>query len=696
MARKQNSARRKEGRKKSKKQQHIPESLRHYVEGIVDMKPSGKAYILPSSKDLPDIYVAPNNTMQAFDGDKVRVLLFPRRNSVGKLEGQIVEILSRNKNYIVGILEAVGQRYFLIPDSTSIPVNICIERKYLHGAKDGEKVQVKIIEWPYRQNNPIGEVVRILGKPGENNVEMLSILSEYNFPLDYPQKAIDEAEKMSDEISDAELKKRRDFRSTYTCTIDPVDAKDFDDAISYKELDNGNVEVGVHIADVSHFVKKNSLIDAEAYERATSVYLVDRTIPMLPERLCNDLCSLKPNVDRFCFSVLFEIDPKNAKVESFWIGKGIIHSNNRFTYEEAQAVIDNYIGLNQKAAAEATPAAAAETSVQPAAKKTAKQPKISKEAKHAIEQLYQISDKLKEKRFEKGAISFHTQEVRFKLEEETAKPLGVYIKEQKEANFLVEEFMLLANRTVAEFVAKKKRVFVYRVHDEPNPEKLGTFVEFVRKLGYKMNIKSRTNTVKSFNKLLEAVKGKAEQNMIETISVRTMSKAYYSPENIGHYGLAFKYYTHFTSPIRRYPDLMVHRLLEEYLKTDKKAKKQFAYEGLEQECEHCSQMEKRAADAERTSVKYKQAEFLSDKIGSKFSGVISGVSKWGIYVALDDNYCEGMVPLRSLKDDYYELDEDNYRVVGVRTGQLYKLGDRVNISVKEVDINKKQMTFLFS
>ena len=658
---------------------HIPESLRQYITGKVDMKSSGKAYLLPDNKEIEDVFIAANHTKHAMDGDHVRVLLFPRRGSVGKLEGQIVEILQRNKNYIVGIVTCSGKYYFLEPDNPSVPVDIFLPAETLQKAKPGEKVVVRIVDWPPHLNNPVGEVIAVLGQPGDNTVEMQSILADYNFPLSYPAAAEAEAAKMKDGVTAADLKQRRDFRSIYTCTIDPVDAKDYDDALSFRRLDDGQVEVGVHIADVSHFVKPGSAIDKEAYDRATSVYLVDRTIAMLPERLSNDLCSLRADVDRFTFSAVFTMKPETAEITDFWFGKGVIRSNRRFAYEQVQAVLE----------AEGLASAPAQPVAPP-------QPALTASEVKALTELFRISQKLKEARYSKGAINFHSQEVRVRLDPVTAKPLSVYVKEQKEANFLVEEFMLLANRYVAEWAGKRKKAFVYRVHDEPNPEKLNTFVEFVRKLGYKMNTRSRSGLVKSFNTLLNQVVGKAEQNMIETISVRTMAKAYYSTNNIGHYGLAFKYYTHFTSPIRRYPDLMVHRLLAYYLaQADAKGAAPADVATLEERCEHSSEMERRAAEAERASVKYKQAEYLSDKVGEYFYGLVSGVSKWGIYVALEGNYCEGMVPLRSLTDDFYELDEENYRVVGVRTGQSYKLGDRVKIRVDSVDMNKKQMNFSF-
>ena len=639
---------------------------KNYVEGTIDMKQGGKAYVIPNEEGREDIQIAPNNTHHALHGDTVRVLMFPQRK-MHKPEGQVVEILKRAKTRFVGVIQKQERFAFMVSDSRTMNVDIFIHIDDLGGAENGEKVLVEMTDWPERMNNPVGKVIKRLGKPGDNNVEMQSILAEYDFPLEFPKEAEDEAKKIR-RPTKKEIASRRDFRDVLTFTIDPADAKDFDDALSYRVLENGHVEVGVHIADVSHYVKPGSAIDREAYERGTSVYLVDRTIPMLPEKLCNDVCSLRQDEEKLCFSVVMEMDAK-AKVLKSWMGKTAICSNRRMAYEEAQEIIDS-------GASDGTPVA------------------------DAIMALHALATRLREARFKSGAINFESQEVKFQLDE-NAKPIGVYIKESKEANWLIEEFMLLANKTVAEYIGKSgktgksgksgspARTFVYRVHDEPNPEKLNTFVEFVAKLGFSMKVGSRKALAESYNRLFENIAGRGEENMIDTIAIRTMSKAYYSTENIGHYGLAFPFYTHFTSPIRRYPDLMVHRLLEHYLEGGASANK----EEYEEYCKHCSLMEKKATDAERTSVKYKQAEFLADKLGQVFPALISGVSKWGIYAEIEGNKCEGMIPIGSLKDDYYMLDEDNYQVIGRRYGRTYKLGYPVNIRVKRVDMLKKQIDF---
>ena len=634
----------------------------NYVVGTIDMKQGGKAYVIPDEEGREDIQIAPNNTNHALHGDTVKVLMFPQRK-MHKPEGQVVEILHRAKTRFVGVIQRQERFAFMVSDSRTMQVDIFIHNDDLAGAENGEKVLVEMTEWPERMNNPVGKVVKRLGKPGDNNVEMQSILAEYDFPLDFPAEVEAEAKKIK-KPTKKEIASRRDFRDVTTFTIDPADAKDFDDALSFSELKNGHVEVGVHIADVSYYVKPGTAIDREAYERGTSVYLVDRTIPMLPEKLCNDVCSLRQDEEKLCFSVVLEMDAK-GKVYGSWMGKSVIRSDRRMAYEEAQEVIES--GQAADVVGE------------------------------AILKLHAIATKLREARYKNGAINFESQEVKFQLDE-NAKPIGVYIKESKEANWLIEEFMLLANKTVAEYIGKSgsagksskpSRTFVYRVHDEPNPEKLNTFVEFVAKLGFSMKTSSRKALAESYNRLFENIAGRGEEHMVDTIAIRTMSKAYYSTENIGHYGLAFPYYTHFTSPIRRYPDLMVHRLLERYLGGGTSV----SAAEYEDYCKHCSIMEKKAADAERASVKYKQAEYLADKIGQVVPALISGVSKWGIYAEVEDSKCEGMIPIGSLKDDYYMLDEDNYQVIGRRYGRTYKLGYPVHIRVRKVDLIKKQIDF---
>ncbi|MBR6048621.1 MAG: ribonuclease R [Bacteroidales bacterium] len=631
---------------------------RNYVTGIIDMKQGGKAYVIPEEEGREDIQIAPNNTHHALHGDTVKVLMFPQRK-MHKPEGQVVEIIKRAKTRFVGVIQKQERFAFMVSDSRTMQVDIFIHNDDLGGAENGEKVLVEMTEWPERMNNPVGKVVKRLGRPGDNNVEMQSILAEYDFPLDFPAEVEEEAKKIR-RPTKKDVNGRRDFRDVTTFTIDPADAKDFDDALSFRELPNGHVEVGVHIADVSHYVKPGSAIDREAYERGTSVYLVDRTIPMLPEKLCNEVCSLRQDEDKLCFSVVMEMDAK-GKVYGNWFGKTVIRSDRRMAYEEAQEIIEN-----------------GERKVE-----------SGEQVVDAILKLHAIATVLRAARYKSGAINFETQEVKFQLDE-NAKPIGVYIKESKEANWLIEEFMLLANKSVAEYIGKlKNKTFVYRVHDEPNPEKLNAFVEFVAKLGFSMKTSSRKALAESYNRLFENIAGRGEEHMVDTIAIRTMSKAYYSTENIGHYGLAFPYYTHFTSPIRRYPDLMVHRLLERYLQGGASV----SADEYEEYCRHCSVMEKKAADAERTSVKYKQAEYLADKLGQVFPALISGVSKWGIYAEIEDSKCEGMIPIGSLKDDYYMLDEDNYQVIGRRHGRCYKLGYPVHIRVRKVDLLKKQIDF---
>lgn len=628
-----------------------------YVVGTVDMKSTGKAYVVPEDGG-EDIQIASNNTGKALHGDKVKVAMFPKRKSK-KVEGEIVEVLERARTEFVGIFSVSHGYAFVVSDRTTMPLNFFIPKGKYNRAKDGQKVIVKLTDWPDNSRNPFGEVIKVLGNPGENNVEMQSILLEYEYPLEFPKDVEKEAGKISDKISSSEIKKRRDFRDIFTITIDPKDAKDFDDAISYRKLPNGHHEVGVHIADVSYYVKPGSAIDREAQQRGTSVYLVDRTIPMLPEKLCNNVCSLRPDEEKLTFSTVFEMNDK-AEIINHWIGKTVIKSNRRFAYEEVQSMIEGGEG----------------------------------DFKEEILILNDLATKLRDKRMAQGSINFHSEEVKFILDE-NMHPIDTYVKVQQEANMLIEDFMLLANRTVAEAIGKRDSkyhgyTFVYRVHDEPNPEKLLNFITLVSRLGFSMNISTRENLVKSYNALFDAVEGRGEKNLVETVALRTMAKALYSTVNIGHYGLAFPFYTHFTSPIRRYPDLMVHRLIERYMIENQPSVSQSEYEVL---CQHASEMERKAAEMERESVKFKQAEYLQDKIGKVFDGLISGISKWGIYVELNDSKCEGMVRYNTLQDDFYYLDEENFRVIGQETRQIYRLGDAVKVRIEAVDLIKKQMDF---
>jgi ribonuclease R len=634
----------------------IKEIKQNVVAGIVDMKQTGKAYIITEELS-DDIYIASNNTYHALNGDKVKVRLFPLRKGK-KLEGKIIEILERKKKQFVGIIDISSKYAFFIPDDTSIPVDIYIPLSNLNGAKNGDKVIARITDWPEHSKNPFGEIIEVLGTPGEHEVEIQSILADFDFPLRFPEKVIQEAEKIPESITTDEIKKREDYRETFTLTIDPEDAKDYDDALSLKKLPNGNWEVGIHIADVSHYVKPGTALDKEAFERGTSIYLVDRVIPMLPEKLSNAVCSLRAQEDKLCYGAVFELD-EDAKVVKEWYGRTVINSNYRFNYDEVQKILD---GSDHK-------------------------------YREQLLVLNKLAKKLRDNRFKKGAIAFSSQEVKFILDE-NGKPTGAYIKEQMDSNRLIEDFMLLANRKVAEKIGIKHgrqepRTFVYRVHDVPNPEKLQKFSEFVGKLGYNLQLGSRKSVSLSLNQLFQDIKGKGEENMIESIAVRTMAKAEYDIHNIGHYGLAFNYYTHFTSPIRRYPDLIVHRLLDLYLNGASSVNPN-EYEAM---CKHASEMERKALEAERASIKYKQAEYLLDKVGMEFNGLISGVSKWGIFVELEGNKCEGMVSLKYMEDDFYFLDEDNYRVVGHQFGKEYKLGDPIRIRVKRIDLARKQMDF---
>jgi len=631
--------------------------LKTFIEGKVDLTNDGSAFIVTDDEFESDIFVAPRKLRNALNGDRVKVYVYAKSKGKHK-EGEVIEILQRAKTEFTGIVKLSERFAFFVPDDRKMMHDIFIPMNQLNGAKNGIKAVAEITDWPSDAKNPIGRIKHILGAQGENDTEMNAILAEYGFPLSFPAEVEHEADEIPEIITEQEIAKRRDFRDILTFTIDPFDAKDFDDAISFKSLDNGNYEIGVHIADVSHYIIPDSALDKEALDRATSVYLVDRVIPMLPERLSNGLCSLRPKEDKLCFSAVFEMD-KEANIITEWYGKTIIHSDRRFTYEEVQEIIE------------------------------------AKAGDHVDEilKLNELAYILRARKFKNGAISFETTEVKFILDA-TGKPTGVYVKERKDAHKLIEDFMLLANRKVAEYVSKlgkgkHKYTFVYRAHDSPKPESLANFAKFAERFGYKINTKSDKETAKSLNFLMEDVEGKKEQNVLTQLAIRSMAKAIYTTKASSHYGLAFDHYTHFTSPIRRYPDVMVHRLLFHYLNGGQSANAEH-YEEL---CKHSSQMEKKAADAERASVKYKQAEYLRDQVGNIFSGVISGVTEWGMYVEIIENKCEGMIRLRDISDDFYTLDEKNYAIIGQRKKKVYQLGDEVKIRVKNVDLTKKQIDF---
>ena len=605
------------------------------------------------------VLISERNSAHALTDDMVRVALFARRRGRGR-EGEVVEIVKRKHDTFVGELHVEKHYAFLITENRIMPNDIFIPKDMLKGGKNGDKAVVKLLEWPMESKNPVGKVIDILGKSGENDTEMNAILAEYGLPYVYPAAVEEAANRLSNEITAEEIAKRADFRNITTFTIDPVDAKDFDDALSIRSAGEGLWEVGVHIADVSHYVTEGSIIDKEAFKRATSIYLVDRTIPMLPEHLCNFLCSLRPNEEKLAYSVIFTMNEK-AEVKKFEITRAVIKSDRRFSYEEVQEIIEKGEG----------------------------------EYFEEISTLNRLAQKMREKRFAAGAIDFQQAQVHFRLDE-SGKPLSVYFSESNESHQLIEEFMLLANRTVAEKIGKKTpnctpKTFVYRIHDEPNPEKLSMLSKFVTKLGYKMRSGSgRTTSANALNSLLKEVHGSKEQNVIEQISLRTMQKARYSTGNIGHYGLAFRYYTHFTSPIRRYPDLLVHRLLDRYLTLGARSVSQPKYEDL---CEHCSAQEQVAANAERASIKYKQVEFMSEHIGEEYDAVISGVTEWGMYAEINDNKCEGMIPMRTLQDDYYEFDDANYCIIGRRHRRKFTIGDAVRIRIVRANLDRKQLDF---
>ena len=625
--------------------------------GTFQRKSNGKNSFIPEGGGDP-IFVAERNSAHAMNNDKVRIAFYAKRRGC-EAEGEVIEILQRANDTFVGTLEVEKSYAFLVTENRTLANDIFIPKDKLKGGKTGDKAVVKVTEWPDKAKNPIGQVLDILGKAGDNTTEMHAILAEFGLPYVYPQSVEKAADKIPAEISAEEIARREDFRKVTTFTIDPKDAKDFDDALSIRPLKDGLWEVGVHIADVTHYVKEGSIIDKEAEKRATSVYLVDRTIPMLPERLCNFICSLRPNEEKLAFSAIFDITEK-GEVRDSRIVHTVIESDRRFTYEEAQQIIETKEG----------------------------------DFKDEILMLDTIAKALREKRFTAGAINFDRYEVKFEIDEK-GKPISVYFKESKDANKLVEEFMLLANRTVAEKIGKapkgkNPKVLPYRIHDLPDPEKLDNLAQFIARFGYRLRTSgTKTDVSKSINHLLDDIQGKKEENLIETVSIRAMQKARYSTHNIGHYGLAFDYYTHFTSPIRRFPDMMVHRLVTRYMDGGRSVS-ETKYEDL---CDHSSNMEQIAANAERASIKYKQVEFMSERLGQTYDGVISGVTEWGLYVELNENKCEGMIPIRDLDDDYYEFDEKNYCLRGRRKNRIYSLGDAITVKVARANLEKKQLDF---
>ncbi|MBN1116760.1 MAG: ribonuclease R [Bacteroidales bacterium] len=629
-----------------------------YIIGKIDITSAGYGFVTTDSLE-DDVFIAKSNLNKALHGDMVKVYLYAHRKS-RKFEGEVVEILERARETFVGIVEILDKYAFFEPDSKQMPYDLFIPLEKLNGAKNGQKVVAKITDWPSKVKNPYGEVVEVLGNQGEHETEIHAILAEFELPYKFLKEVEEEAEKIPLEISQEEYAGRKDFRGTTTFTIDPDDAKDFDDALSIKKLDNGNWEIGVHIADVSHYVKPKTILDDEALERATSVYLVDRVVPMLPEHLSNYICSLRPDEEKLCFSAVFELT-EGARIISEWFGKTIIKSDRRFTYAEAQNIINTGEG---DFAAE-------------------------------VLKLNELAIELRDNRFSNGAISFERDEVKFDLDEK-GKPIRVYFREHGLSNELVEEFMLLANKRVAEFIGNKpnkseRKTFVYRIHDKPNPEKLQKFNRVLNKFGHKLLLSSDNAISNTLNKVLTDVKGKPEQDLVETLAVRSMAKAVYSCGNIGHYGLAFPYYTHFTSPIRRYPDIMVHRMLFDYLNGGE-SKSKTKYEKL---CKHSSDQEQLATEAERASIKFKQVEFMQDKIGKVFDGLISGVSEYGIFVEIIENKCEGLVSIRELMDDFYEYDDDNYWLMGRHSGKIYQLGDKVKVEVLRANLQKKQLDYIF-
>jgi len=648
-------------------------SSTEYFIGKVDMAARGNAYIISDAFE-DDVFIASNNMHKALHGDTVELYIYKRKKN-GRQEGEVTQIIERARTEYVGVVQLNDKFAFVVPDSNKMPVDVFVPLSKAMKAEDGDKVLVSLEEWPEKAECPNGAIIKILGKPGDHNTEIHSILAEYGLPYEFPSEVEAFANNIDTSITEGEIAKRRDMRSTLTFTIDPKDAKDFDDALSFKQLPNGNYEVGIHIADVSHYLQEGTILDNEAYERATSVYLVDRVVPMLPEVLSNNACSLRPLEEKYTISAVFELNNK-AGIENQWFGRTVTYSDARFAYEEAQHIIETEdcvipaeIALNGKAYT-------ADTAV-----------------KDAILKLDELAKIMRSKRMNNGAISFDKAEVKFDLDKEN-NPVGVFFKTSKDANKLIEEFMLLANKKVSEFIGKQspQKTFIYRIHDEPDDQKLAGLQRIVSQFGHQLNFKSRETTTHSLNTLLKNVKGTKEQNLVDTLTIRCMSKAVYSTKNIGHYGLAFNHYSHFTSPIRRYPDVMAHRLLQYYLDGNKSTSEDL----YEEKCKHSSNMEYLATKAERDSIKYMQVKYMQDHKDDTFLGVISGVTEWGMYVEIIENKCEGMIRIRDIKGDFYRFDAEEFALIGERTKTKYQLGDEVEVRVKQADLVKKHLDFILN